>query len=134
MAPFFNALLGALLIFLMGTNVFAGQSVSIAEKASLQAAMQQHIDRSLVNDSYLHFDMKSGNIRKLYPLKAHSEILKMGPYFVLCSDFRDKSSNAVNVDFYIARSNRSYVVFHSAVDDRKRLAALMKKGKVQRVD
>jgi hypothetical protein len=39
----------------------ADQAISIAEKASLQVAMQQHIERSLINGSYLQLDLKTGN-------------------------------------------------------------------------
>lgn len=117
-----------------GATAFAGQVVGIAEKAALQAAMQRHIDERLVDGTYLHFDPGTGTVRELYPVKAHPQILMMGPYFVLCSDFRDSEGSSVNIDFYMARKSRSFVVFHKAVEDRDRLMALLKQGKVVRLD
>jgi len=61
-------------------------------------------------------------------------ILKMGDHVVLYSDFRDSQGNLVNIDFYLVRRDRSYVVFHSAVDDRNKLRHLMKIGKVRQLE
>ena len=61
-------------------------------------------------------------------------ILRMGPYFVLCSDFRDDTGNPVNVDFYMARRGKSYVVFQMSVAQRSQLEQLMKEGKVEAAD
>lgn len=106
-------------------------ATGIGDKAALQAAMQQHIDRSLVDGAYLYLDEKSGEVRPLYPQKAHPVILRMGEYFVLCSDFRDANNEAVNVDFYMARNGNDYVVFHQAMDDREVLHRLMNEGKAE---
>ena len=110
------------------------QSAEIAEKAAMQVAMQQHIDRNLVNGAYLHLDMHTGMVHRLYPLKAHPMILRMGDYFVLCSDFKDVDGKSVNVDFYVARNNNSYTVFHSAVDDRVMLKRWIGEGTVERLN
>ena len=58
----------------------------------------------------------------------------MGPYYVLCFDFRDDSGKDVNVDFYLARKDTSYVVFHAAVDARKVVMRLMQDGKAVRAE
>jgi len=117
---------------LFASVALAKPSVSVSEKASLQAAMQRHIDRSLVNGAYLHLNPKSGDVRRLHPVTAHPAILQMGNYFVLCFDFRDDGGKPVNVDFYMARKGQSYVVFHAAVENRALLGRLMKTGKVAR--
>ena len=96
-------------------------SATVGEKAALQAAMQQHIDRNLVEGAFLHLDTETGRVRQLYPQSPHPMILRMSEYFVLCSDFKDGACRSVNVDFYIARDSQSYVIFHSAVDDRANL-------------
>ena len=67
-------------------------------------------------------------------MTAHPIILKMGEYFVLCADFRDEKGNSVSIDFYLAQQDQSYIVFHSAVDDREQLMALMNKGIVERLE
>ena len=120
--------------FLFVSSALAKPSVSISEKTALQAAMQRHIDRSLVNGAYLHMNPKTGDVRRLHPVTAHPVILQMGRYFVLCFDFRDNQGASVNVDFYMARRGKSYVVFHAAVEDRALLRRLMKAGKAKRVD
>lgn len=125
---------GVLLAVMLATGAAADQTVGTADKAALQAAMQRHIDRSLVDGAYLHLDFDSGDVQKLHPVKAHPMILQMGEYFVLCSDFRDTAGKMVNIDFYLARRNRTYIVFRSAVDDRRKLERLMKKRKITRLE
>ena len=121
-----------ILIFLLGTLPTAAWSQSLGEKANMQAAMQRHIDRQMVKGVYLYLENQSGEVRVLHPVTAHPVILSMGPYYVMCYDFRDDQGKDVNVDFYLARKNSSYVVFHAAVDARSELKRLMKDGKVVR--
>ncbi len=134
MTNFYNLICGVLLAVLLATGAAADQTVGTADKAALQAAMQRHIDRSLVNGAYLHLDFDTGDVQKLHPVKAHPMILQMGEYFVLCSDFRDQTGKPVNIDFYLARQDRFYVVFRSAVDDRSKLERLMEKRKITRLE
>ena len=70
----------------------------------------------------------------LHPYTAHPMILRMGQYYVLCSDFRDDAGKSVNIDFYMARRGKGYVVFQMAVSHREQLEKLMKVGKVEMVD
>lgn len=102
--------------------------------SAMQAAMQRHIDRTLVNGAYLHLDMNTGEVHLLYPAQAHTTVLSMGDYFVLCSDFRDAADGSVNVDFYLAREDDRFVVFHSVVDDRDVLRQWLREGKARRLD
>ena len=110
-----------------------GQAMAskVGDKAALQAAMQQHIDRNLVDGTYLYLDEMSGKVQPLYPQKAHPVILRMGDYFILCSDFRDASNAAVNIDFYLARNGDKYVVFHKSMDNDKLVHRLISEGKAE---
>ena len=98
------------------------------DKARLQAAMQQHIERHTVDGAMLHFDPETGEVKPLYPTQAHPMVIAMGEHFVLCTDLRDKSGKAMPLDLYMARKGRSYVVFHSEIDNRSPLQRLMKNG------
>ena len=115
-------------------HVGAVQAMNIGEKTLLQVGMQKHIDDLLVDGAYLHLKKDTGEVRELYPLKAHPMILKMGKFFVLCSHFKDKDGKEANVDFYMARRGTSFVVFQALVDERKPLQKLMKAGKITRLN
>lgn len=130
----FQSCLASVLFLTFSMVAVAGNSISPAEKVSLQAGMQRHIDRSLVDGTYLHLDPDTGNVVGLHPVTAHPMILRMGKFYVLCSDFKDDAGKDVNVDFYVARRGNGYVVFHSAVGQRDRLEKLMKAGKVEMLD
>jgi len=110
------------------------EKVSAAEKAALQAAMRQNIDRQLVKGNYLDLNLSTGIVRTLHPVTAHPMLLRMGEYFVLCTDFRDGSGKPVNVDFYMARRAKGFVVFRTEVDNRGPLDRLMGAGKVERLE
>ncbi|MEO8250516.1 MAG: hypothetical protein ABI589_14230 [Burkholderiales bacterium] len=117
----------------MSASFAAAADLTTAEKASLQAGMQQHIDRNLVEGAYLRLDLATGGVSKLHPVTAHPMILRLGQYYVLCSDFRDDKGAAVNVDFYMASRGKSFVVFDTVVDHRAELEKLMKDGKASMV-
>jgi hypothetical protein len=129
-----RALIGLVLAFAIGSTVAASEKIGTRDKASLQAGMQQYIGRTLVNGIYLYLNPTTGDVRGLHPITAHPMILRMGEFFVLCSDFRDDQGVRVNVDFYMARREKGYVVFHTAVAQRDLLEQLMKAGKIERVD
>lgn len=118
--------------FLLMSDARAAE-LNLTEKASIQASMQRYVDANLVDGALLHLDPKDGEVKKLHPVTAHPMILKMGEHFVLCFDFRDDAGNKVPVDYYMARKQNNYVVFHSAVADRALLQRLMKSGKIERV-
>lgn len=98
------------------------------DKARLQAAMQQHIERNLVEGAILHLNTETGVVRQLYPTQAHPMVIVMGDYFVLCTDLRDKAGTAMPLDLYMAPRGRSFTVFHSEIGNRTPLMKLMKKG------
>ncbi len=109
-------------------------AVSAGEQASLQAAMQRHIDSALVEGRYLRLDADTGEVLALRPMAAHPVILRMGEYFVLCADFRAENGAKINIDFYLARKGRSFVVFDEQVDNRALIRQLMNSGKLARID
>lgn len=128
-------------LFALGLFMFAAMviphtdaaALSLSEKAAIQAAMQRHVDASLVDGSVLYLDPADGDVRKLHPVTAHPMILSMGDHYVLCFDFRDDSGNDVPIDYYMARNDGDYVVFHTAIADRALLQRLMKDGRVKRL-
>ena len=134
MLRFSYVVISLLLALVLGSTVAANAKRGTHVKDSLQIAMQQHIDRSLVNGAYLHFDPTTGDVSKLYPVSPHPTIMRMGKFFVLCADFRDDKGVPVNVDFYVAQAERRYVVFYKAVAQRNMLKRLMKAGKIERLD
>jgi len=130
----FKALILFICITFAGANSVSAGDLNLSDRASLRAAMQQYIDNRMVDGAYLDFELNTGAIRPLYPIKAHPLILKMGTHFVLCSSFRVEQGEHVNIDFFVARGERAFIVFYSAIDDRDRLMALMKEGKVSRLN
>ena len=120
-------ILSLMLLGFASTSMAATETV---DKARLQAAMQQHIERHLVDGAILHLDPETGEVEPLYPTQAHPMILAMGDYFILCADLRDKDGNAMPLDLYMAPRGRSYAVFHSEIDNRTLLQKLMRDGAV----
>lgn len=109
--------------------VMGEQTLSIGDKAALQAVMQHHIERQLVDGAFLQMDFVTGQVRRLHPGSAHPMILHLGEYFVLCADFKDDDGRSVNIDFYIARKGNMHVVFQTVVDNRMPLMKLINRGK-----
>ena len=120
-------------VFLALPALGASPGFNAAEKASLQAAMFQHIDRQLVGGAFLHVNFQRGEVEQLTPAKAHPMMLKMGTNYVLSTTYRRTNGSEVNVDFYAAKSENGYSIFHTVVDNRGPLMALIKAGKVRPV-
>lgn len=121
-------------LILASALLFSGSAIAnpveAAEKAAMQSAMFQHIDRQLVEGRYYDVNLKSGDVRPLVPQKNHPMVLRMGEHYVLCTDFKTTSGDSVNVDFYASRRGKSFVIFRTEIDNRSPLEALMKAGKV----
>lgn len=126
-------LAGIISIAVLVTTAHASEDVTTSEKILLQATMHQTITRNLVDGKYFYFDASAAEVHALYPAKTHPMILRMGEHFVLCTNFRDGDGKEVNVDFYVARQEESFVVFDTVVDNRAPLKQLMKAGLVQAV-
>lgn len=123
----------ALAIAMQIAPVRADVSLTLAEQATLQAAMQRHVEASSIDGAVLYLDRETGEARPLHPVTAHPMILSYGEHFVLCFDFRDASGKNVPIDYYMARRGNGYVVFHTAVADRTLLKELMADGRVKRL-
>lgn len=130
---FIGAALLALVLGLSTLPAVAEDSLSLADQAAIQAAMQRHVDRVSVDGAVLYLDQATGETHMLHPVTAHPMILSYGEHFVLCFDFRDDAGKNVPIDYYMARKNTDFVVFHTAVADRKLLKSLMSSGKVKRL-
>lgn len=109
-------------------------AISMEEKVSLQAAMFAHIETSLIDGVIPHVELSSGEVVDLVPTKAHPMILAFNEKYVLCTDFRDPSGAAVNVDFYMTNKDGQFVVFQTEINNRDSLKKLMSDGKVSMLD
>ena len=107
---------------------WADQATETVDKARLQAAMQRHLDRQLVDGAILHLDLQTGEVEHLYPTQAHPMIMTLGNYFVMCSDLKDESGQSYPIDLYMAQVGNRFVVFRTVIDDRTPLKALMNNG------
>ncbi len=116
------------LVAMLGMLPSVAWGLSLSENVNLQATMQRYIDQQTVDGVFLYLEAQSGKVRALHPVTAHPKVLSVGQYYVLCFDFRDDKGQDINVDFYLARKNTSYVVFHTAIDDRKQLMLMMQAG------
>lgn len=123
--------MGKLSFLLLGWMLFWSSDLQagvVVDKARLQAAMQAHIERQLIDGAFLHLDVKTGEVKRLYPTKAHPMVIQMGDYFILCADLRDPGGEAMPLDLYMAASGRSFTVFHTEINNRAPLNHLMRKG------
>lgn len=91
----------------------ADEDVAPDELASLQAAMQSHIDQLSVDGALLHLDPATGKVRRVFPAKAHPKIMKIGSYYYLCADFRDAEGKDLVVNFYAVKDSGRYVFFYT---------------------
>ena len=115
--------------------VLSCASSSVAEdkmsiRTELQVAMQRFIDRSLIEGSIRGIDKVSGEVRQLYPVKAHPIIMKAEDYFVMCASLIDERGQHIEADYYITDSPRGFRVFQVEVDNREVLYNLISAGHV----
>lgn len=109
--------------------------LSMGDKIQLQSDMQRHIDSVSVGGTYRHIDIATGAVMELYPAAGHPMILKMSQndMFVLCSEMRDANGNALNADYYMAKTTSGYQVIRTEIANRDPLKALMGKGLVSKL-
>jgi len=134
MSKYLTPMRAVILAILVAFPLARADAVTLSDKTALQIAMQKHVDRQTIDNFYLYFDAKEAKVRKLRPATAHPMIMQMGEHFVLCFDFFDSAGKKIEVDYYMARKGRGFVVFHSAVGSRNALMALVKQGKVRPAD
>ena len=99
----------------------------------LQAAMQMHIERQLVDGALLHLDLESGAIEEYYPSQAHAIIMQTKDYYILCSDLKNIDGKSVPIDFYMVEDNGHFVVIRREINNRTPLKNLMDNGVVSRL-
>ncbi|MEZ5823393.1 MAG: hypothetical protein R3C97_01175, partial [Geminicoccaceae bacterium] len=87
----------AMLVFTLVAAHPAAAADNTADKARLQAAMQQYIDRNKVGDALLQLDFETGETKELFPTQAHPMIMQMGEHYVLCADLKDAEGQSVPV-------------------------------------
>lgn len=105
----------------------------VATKTELQVAMQRHIDRSLIEGAVHYLDLKTGEQQSLFPVEAHPMILEGNGYYVLCSDLKSKTGEALPIDFYLTKTMRGYQVFRTEINNREPLKSLMKDGQIKKI-
>lgn len=123
--------LAATLAFAMVHGPFAAaatDALTTADRVALQSTMAQYIEQHTVGDAFLHVDMRTGKVEKLYPSTQHAMIVKLNNVIVLCADLRTKDGHNVNADFYATRDNGQFVIFQTEIDNRAPLQALLMKG------
>ncbi len=120
-----------LVVVVLGVASLGARAEGVTDRARLQAAMQQHIERTLVDGAILRLSAKTGKTERFYPTQAHPVILTSGDYFVLCTNLRDKDGNNTTLDLYMAQRGRSFTVFHSEIGNRTPLMKLLKDGIVK---
>lgn len=101
-------------------------------RIALQASMQRHIDRNVIDDAYLTLDLEDGSLERYIPMKAHTAILIGDGYYVLCAEMRDETGKSIPVDYYLAKAGRGFRVFRTEIANRSPLRSLMKSGKVRK--
>lgn len=101
-------------------------------KIALQASMQRHIERNLVDGAFMIVDYANGQLRKVFPAKAHSMILVGDGFYVMCADVRDEDGKTVPVDYYLIETQRGFRVVRTEIANRAPLQAMMQDGKVRR--
>jgi len=121
-------------VLAVGSIAGPAWSLTVSEKAGLQAAMQTYVDQQLVDGVFLYLDTKTGDTLRLHPVTAHPVMFTMGERYVLCFDFRDAKGQPVNLDLYMARKGSSYVVFHTEVNDHQMLQKFVDEGKARTAD
>jgi hypothetical protein len=107
----------------------AADELTLSERAALQATMFGYIDREAIKGSFLHVDISRGTVEPISPVKAHPMIVRTGDYFVLCTNFRREDGKDVNVDFYPAKRDAGFEVFHTEIDNHGPLEQLINRGK-----
>ena len=101
---------------------------AMVTKAELQAAMHRYIEAKSDEGTFLYVDSLTGSLNRLRPLAAHPKILMTDAYYILCSDFRAAGGERVNVDFFVAKTKRGFLVFEHTVEEREQVKRWMKAG------
>ena len=113
-------------------NPVLADSISAAVKLELQAAMIDFIDYNSVDGKFLYLDVQNKKVSSYYPANLHPRVLKVGRYFVICSDFKTDEGKNVDVDFLAIEIGDEIRVLQALVGRRDVIRSMMKAQMDQR--
>lgn len=103
-------------------------------RGQLQATLQRSLGRSMIDGALWHLDLGTGALQGYYPTENHEIILEMGDVYVMCATLVSEDGREVPVDYYIVQSSGRFGVVRMEIDNRAPLHALMKTGRVRRLE
>lgn len=121
-----NFILSAGVAALMFANPVSADSITPAVKSDLQGAMMDYIDYNSVDGKFVYLDAMKNKVTNFYPANLHPRILKIGQYFVLCSDFKTEAGKNVDVDFLAVKIDNEMRVLQALVGRRDVIRSMMK--------
>jgi len=101
--------------------------------SQLQVVMQRHIDSQLIDGAIHQRDLENGKVVRYYPVETHSMVMAIGDDYILCTDLKTTDGNSVPVDIYVTRSNGTFRVFQTEIDNREPLEDLIRAKLVERI-
>lgn len=116
---------GLLCSFIMSGMATAGGDHSIKGqlRTDIMASMNNYIEASSVDGTFYMYDAVKGKLLRLKFEKLHKGVMKMGDFYVSCSDFTDGQGSKVDLDFLVVPGKDGQVttqaVIH-AVEGHKR--------------
>ena len=121
-----------LIALAVGTAMLATAAAQAADdpsitglmRSDIHAAMNTHINDSLLDGKYVVFDGKEGKVVRLSYDVMHKGIVRKGEFFVSCADFRDAAGTPYDLDFLVAETDDGYrvmqTVVHKVGDDKRK--------------
>ena len=101
-----------LILMMMGVaaNAFAADDPSIKgeKRASIQAAMNEHIKENSVDGRYILYDPIDDKVLKLKLDDLHDGIVKKSDYYVSCADFTSSNGTYYDLDFMVVEKDGKY--------------------------
>lgn len=109
----------------------AGQArtLTLRTRILLQFTMQSFIEEHSVNGVFSFTDPETDLETELFPQTMHTFIIDTGTRYVLCYDFRTRSGQDVDLDFYIAPTDRVFAVEEVRKNQRSGLLGLIEEGR-----
>ena len=102
------------------------EKISAGLKSELQGAMMDYIDYNSVEGKFLYLNAAQDRVIHYFPANLHPRILKIGDYFVLCSDFKTAEGANVDVDFLAIEAEGELRVIQALVGQRDVIRRMMK--------
>ena len=107
---------------------------TLGDRAALQAALIQQIDRSTIDGAFLAVNLKTKSVERLIPAQDHTTTFIWGKLFIVAYTFNDETGQPVEVDFVIARQNNAFVVVQTLTGTREELGSLVASGGARPLD